>query len=431
MPPLIDSLISPQINYGEIIISSIAIIILLGLSALISAAEIALFSLSAQETNELKNSEKPSKKRAYNLLKQPGQLLCSLMIAKNFLNIAIIIISLWCTSIFLPNQQYSISAILLQLITITILIIICTEITPKTIAVRNPKKYSQYSSSFISIISLILKPITSSILRHTIIFNKQIEKYKHISIDELSQALEITSKNTREENDLIKGIIALGNISADKIMIARTDMVTININDSFSDVTKWIIKNEYSRIPVYANSLDDITGILYTKDLLPHLNKDDNFNWQSLLRPAYFIPETIKIDDLLHQFQKDRTHIAIVVDEFGGTSGLITMEDILEEVVGDISDEFDEEENLFIKIDDSTYIYEAKITLTDFAKSLNIDTDFFDNISSETDTLAGLILEIKGEIPKVNDQIKYKDMIFDITEANNRRIIKVKLTIQK
>ena len=249
-------------------------------------------------------------------------------------------------------------------------------------------------------------------------------------MDELQQALELTTGTIDGEKQILKGIATFGELNVEAIMTSRLDMVMLEMSTPFRDVLESILENEYSRIPIYVNTFDSIRGILYIKDLIPHLNKSNSFKWQTLIRPPYFVPETKKIDDLLQEFQKNRIHIAIVVDEFGGTSGLVTLEDILEEVVGDIEDEYDHEDKLYRKIDEYTYLFEAKILLTDFFKAINENPDIFAGKTAEVDTLAGLILELKGDFPKVNEKIVYKNFTFEIISVDSRRIKKIKLYIE-
>ena len=262
--------------------------------------------------------------------------------------------------------------------------------------------------------------------------NKLVAKKNYsISVDELSQALELTDKSEiSEESNILEGIIRFGAETAKEVMTPRLDMVDLEMNTPFSEVLQCVVDNAYSRVPVYVDSRDNIKGILYIKDLLPHLNKGNNFRWQTLVRPAFFVPETKKIDDLLRDFQANKIHIAIVVDEFGGTSGIITMEDIIEEIVGEINDEYDEEERTYVKLNDSTYIFEAKTLLADFYKLLKIDPEEFEEVAGEADTVAGLLLEIKGEFPKLHEKLSFSNYLFEVLEMDARRILKVKVTIE-
>jgi gliding motility-associated protein GldE len=266
----------------------------------------------------------------------------------------------------------------------------------------------------------------------TSVVNARLARHtkNNISMDELSHALELTTNNKDEDTDILEGIIKFGNIQVVDIMTSRVDMIDVDIKINYSALMSIIIKSGYSRIPIYSGTRDNIKGILYSKDLLPHLDKPDNFRWQTLVRPAYYVPETKKIDDLLNEFQTNKVHLAIVVDEYGGTSGLVSLEDILEEIVGDISDEYDVDEQLFTKLDNHTFIFEAKIQLNDFFKIDEIDSSDFIKITNEVETLAGLVLEIKGDIPSKNERIGYDKYVFEILAVDNRRIKKIKLYIK-
>ena len=277
----------------------------------------------------------------------------------------------------------------------------------------------------------LVRPFAKILVGSTGLVNRKLSTHSHnnLSVDELSQALQLTTDAIDKEKEILEGIVRFGNVTVANIMTSRLDMITIDIRTPFDEVLKTIVEWSYSRIPIIDKSDDNIRGILFIKDLIPHLNKNNTFKWQTLIRPAYFVPETKMIDDLLQEFQTNKVHMAVVVDEFGGTSGIVTLEDILEEGVGDISDESDEEEQLYTKIDEKTYIFEAKILLNDFAKATGIALSEFDEIAEEADTLAGLLLEIKGEIPVKNEQLFYKNYTFEVLAADNRRIKKIKLII--
>lgn len=277
----------------------------------------------------------------------------------------------------------------------------------------------------------VFRPIATVLVRSTTFLNKHFVKKSHnISVDELSHALELTDKaELSEENNILEGIIRFGGETVKEVMTSRLDMVDLDIRTSFKEVMQCIIENAYSRIPIYSGSRDNIKGVLYIKDLLPHVNKGDNFRWQSLIRPAYFVPETKMIDDLLRDFQANKIHIAIVVDEFGGTSGLVTMEDIIEEIVGEIHDEYDDEERTYVVLNDHTWIFEAKTQLTDFYKIAKVDEDEFEKVVGDADTLAGMLLEIKGEFPALHEKVTYHNYEFEVLEMDSRRILKVKFTI--
>jgi gliding motility-associated protein GldE len=306
------------------------------------------------------------------------------------------------------------------------------EIMPKVYATQYAKKTALKAVPVITALGKMVSPFVSFLVNSTSVVNNRLARHtrSNISMDELSHALELTSNSKDEDTEILEGIIKFGNIQVVDIMTSRLDMVVVDIKMNFKQLLDIVIKSGYSRIPVYGENRDNIKGLLYSKDLLPHLNKPANFRWQSLVRQAYFVPETKMIDDLLNEFQLNKVHLAMVVDEYGGTSGLITLEDILEEIVGDISDEYDNEEQLFTKIDNHTFIFEAKILLNDFFKIDEINEDDFVKVTDEVETLAGLILELKGDIPAKNERIGFGRYVFEIMAVDNRRIKKVKLFIK-
>jgi len=407
-------------------------IILLMASALISASEVAFFSLEPKTLQELDESDKKQHKNVLRLLKNPQKLLATILIGNNFVNVAIILLLTYATSTVLNFDDAPALGFIFQTIVITFLLLLAGEITPKVYATHFSLKVAIFTAPFLIIIQALLQPFVNLLVGSTSRVNTKLAKHtrSNISIDELSQALELTSRTSDEDTEILEGIIKFGNIHVIDIMTSRVDIVDVDIKTSYKKLLDIIIKCGYSRLPVYSGTHDNLKGILYSKDLLPHLDKPDTFRWQTLIRPAYYVPETKKIDDLLSEFQKNKVHLAIVVDEYGGTSGLVTLEDILEEIVGDISDEYDEEEQLYTKIDNHTFIFEAKIQLNDFFKIEEIEENDFSKISGEVETLAGLILELKGEIPRKNERIDYGKYVFEIQAVDNRRIKKVKLYIK-
>jgi len=401
-------------------------------SALISASEVAFFSLEPKTLQELDESDKKQHKNVLRLLKNPQKLLATILIGNNFVNVAIILLLTYATSTVLNFDDAPALGFIFQTIVITFLLLLAGEITPKVYATHFSLKVAIFTAPFLIIIQALLQPFVNLLVGSTSRVNTKLAKHtrSNISIDELSQALELTSRTSDEDTEILEGIIKFGNIHVIDIMTSRVDIVDVDIKTSYKKLLDIIIKCGYSRLPVYSGTHDNLKGILYSKDLLPHLDKPDTFRWQTLIRPAYYVPETKKIDDLLSEFQKNKVHLAIVVDEYGGTSGLVTLEDILEEIVGDISDEYDEEEQLYTKIDNHTFIFEAKIQLNDFFKIEEIEENDFSKISGEVETLAGLILELKGEIPRKNERIDYGKYVFEIQAVDNRRIKKVKLYIK-
>ena len=414
------------------IISLTVSILLLALSALISASEIAFFSLDPQTMNELEESERKTDKNILRLLQTPQRLLGTILIGTNFLNVAIILLLTHFTTSVLNFDSVPVLGFIFQAVFITFMLLLFGEIMPKVYATQYAKKTALKAVPVITALGKMVRPFVSFLVNSTSVVNSRLARHTRskISMDELSHALELTSNSKDEDTEILEGIIKFGNIQVVDIMTSRLDMVVVDIKMNFKQLLDLVIKSGYSRIPVYGENRDNIKGLLYSKDLLPHLNKPANFRWQSLVRQAYFIPETKMIDDLLNEFQLNKVHLALVVDEYGGTSGLITLEDILEEIVGDISDEYDNEEQLFTKIDNHTFIFEAKILLNDFFKIDEINEDDFVKVTDEVETLAGLILELKGDIPAKNERIGFGRYVFEILAVDNRRIKKVKLFIK-
>ena len=414
------------------IFSLILTVILLMLSGFISASEVAFFSLTPKTLETMETSTNPKDKRILQLLETPQRLLAAILIGNNLVNVSIILILTLVTYRVFDFSQAPVVGFIFQTVIITFLLLLFGEILPKIYASRESRKVTQFTASGMAAMELIFSPVIKLLINSTTLVNSRLARLNNtnISIDELSQALELTSDERDEDTDILEGIIKFGNIQVIDIMTSRVDMVDVDIKTSFKKIIELIIQSGYSRIPVYSGSRDNIKGILYGKDLLPHLDKPDNFRWQSLIRQAFYVPETKKIDDLLREFQKSRVHLAIVVDEYGGTSGIVTLEDIIEEIVGDISDEYDDDQKLYTRIDSHTFLFEAKIQLNDFFKIAEIHEGDFIKVSEEVETLAGLILEICGEIPQKNERIDYADYVFEILSVDNRRIKKVKLYIK-
>ncbi len=408
-------------------------LILLFISGLISASEVAFFSFSPQTLDELEQSDRKSDKNILGLLQQPQKLLAAILIGNNFVNVAIILILTLVTNRLMNFDDAPFLGFIIQTVIITFLLLLLGEIIPKVFASQEGKKVAAFTTPLLVVLLKIFKPVVKLLVKSTSALNVRLAKHNksNISIDELSHALELTSGNDDEDTEILEGIIKFGNIQVVDIMTSRVDIVDVDIKTSYKKLLEIIISSGYSRIPVYSGTHDNIKGILYSKDLLPHLDKPDSFRWQTLIRQAYYVPETKMIDDLLSEFQQNKVHLAVVVDEYGGTSGLVTLEDIIEEIVGDISDEYDDEEALFTKIDNHTFIFEAKIQLNDFFKIEEIDEEDFTKVTEEVETLAGLILELKGEIPAKNERIDYQKYVFEILSVDNRRIKKVKLHIKK
>jgi len=402
------------------------------MSFIVSGSRIAFFSLSEKEINILKTKQDSSWRRIVNLLEEPKTLLASLLIANILLNIAIIILSNFLIDqviSFVPG--YWLLEFMMKVVMVSFVLILFGEVMPKVWASQNTLQFAFYTSGVTEIIHLLFR-------RLGILLAGQSEKLERLfgsqrsaanSLEELDHAID--NDTTEEEKNILKGIIKFGNITVKQIMKTRLDVSGIEDELNFGQLKRKIEELHYSRLPVFKKSLDDIAGMIHTKDLMPYLNESDEFDWHSLLRSPHFVHEHKMIKDLLQEFQSSRIHFAIVVDEFGGTSGIVTLEDILEEVIGDIKDEFDEDEGSAAKQDDGSYIFEGRTMINDVCKTLNLPVDTFDDVKGESDSLAGLILELAGEIPKVNDVIPCGDFEFTILEADSSRIKKVKIRIKQ
>ena len=412
------------------IIAIVAAGLLLFASGFASASEIAFFSLTPADLSELEDEKHPSDKKIQKLLADKERLLATILITNNFVNVAIIML---CNIFFMQvfNFGSPLAEFLVLTVILTFLLLLFGEIMPKIFSAQNVLKFCRFSAPGLLACRSVFYPISSMLVHSTSFLNKRFSKKNHnISVDELSHALELTDKaEISEESNILEGIIRFGGETAKEVMTSRLDVVDLEIRTPYTEVLKCVVENAYSRIPIYAGTRDNIKGVLYIKDLLPHLNKGDNFRWQTLIRPAYFVPETKMIDDLLRDFQANKIHIAIVVDEFGGTSGIVTMEDIIEEIVGEIHDEYDDEERTYAVLNDHTWVFEAKTQLTDFYKVTKIDEETFDEVSGDADTLAGLLLELKGEFPVLHEKLSFNRYEFEVLEMDNRRILKVKFTI--
>ena len=406
--------------------------VLLGLSAFASASEIAYFSLSPSDLSEL-SEERTEQDKAINMLRDDSErTLATILITNNFVNVTIIML---CNYIFTSLVYFGEKAYWLQFLIVTVLLtfllLLFGEIIPKVYSREEPLAFCRRSVSGILFFRRLFWVFESILLRSGFLASKVIKNDQQmLSVDELEHALELTDKNDiKEEQKMLQGIVRFGDETVREVMTSRQDIVALNINSPFSDVLKSIVENNYSRIPVYQNNDDNIKGVLYIKDLLPHLAKPTSFKWQTLMRPPHFVPETKRLDDMMKDFKENKVHIAIVVDEFGGTSGLITLEDILEEIVGEINDEYDEEDTSYSKLNYNTYVFDGKTLLSDVTKILEVDDDYFSEIEGDADSLAGLLLEIKGDFPTMHERIEYRSFMFEILKVDGRRISKVKITI--
>jgi len=415
----------------DLLFSIIAILILLILSAMVSGAEAAFFSLSPYELDRI-HSSKSKKDQAINrLLGIPEKLLATILVTNNLLNIGIIVISAYVSSSLFDFSNAEAFGFILEVVVITLIIVFFGEILPKIYAIRYAGKFAAVMARPLEFSERLFRPLNFLLVRSSSwIQNKFTRQRKVISMDDLSDALDLTKHGISEDKKILEGIVKFGNINASEVMTPRVDIVGLPMNTRFRKLIGLIVESGYSRIPVYKPDLDNIKGILYIKDLLPHLDKPDSFNWQSLLRPAYYIPEAKKINDLLKEFQTSKIHMAVVINEYGGTLGIITLEDILEEIVGEITDESDNEElPPYVKIDDLNFLFEGKVLLNDFFKVFNLEEDEFDTVKGEADTLAGLILELKGEMPRKNETFHFGEFIFTVKLVDQRRIKQIQVTV--
>lgn len=414
-----------------VVIASLLAVVLLGASAFASGSEIAFFSLTPSDLNEMDTEKNPKDLGIDKLRKDSERTLATILVANNFVNVTIIML---CNYVFGSLIDFG-NAYWLQFVCITVLLtfllLLFGEIMPKVFARQNALQFCRRAVGGVLVARKMFWPIENILLRSRVLADSLLQKENHVlSVDELGQALELTDKDDiKDEKSMLQGIIRFGDETVKEIMTSRKDVVDIDIKSPFSKVISSIVDNNYSRIPVYQDNTDNIRGVLYIKDLLPHLTKASNFRWQSLIRPPYFVPETKKIDDLLREFQDNKVHIAIVVDEFGGTSGIVTLEDILEEIVGEINDEYDEEEKFYSKLNYNTFVFEGKTLLSDFCKILNVDDEEFEEVEGDADSLAGLLLEIKGDFPSMHEKIDYKNYTFEVMQIEERRISKIKVTV--
>ncbi|MDH8701349.1 putative hemolysin [Dysgonomonadaceae bacterium PH5-43] len=413
------------------VISLLISALLLYMSALLLGVDAALQSLSIADKDELKDIKSDKNDSIQSLLEKINETQVGVSIWSNALLIVSVVL---CYYAFDVINTFDNSLINLFVVggVLLVFIIVC-ELFPKVYAKADPIRFLEKTLPFIYVINKITYPLARLVVK--VIDYSDFQSHKKVndvSVDDLSKALELTSDNLSEEKDMLEGIINLYNKTAAEIMTPRMDIASIDISDGFDKVLAYVVEVEYSRIPVFENNADNIKGVLYIKDLLPYLDKKEDFEWQNLIRDAFFVPETKKIDDLLDEFRANKNHIAVVVDEYGGTSGIVTLEDILEEIVGEINDEYDDEEEVkYICQDDGSYVFIGKILLTDFFRITNVDSKLFDDLEGEMDTLAGLILELKGDFPQLNEVIEYGNCKFTILEMDNKRILKIRLEILK
>lgn len=401
-------------------------LLLLLFSAMISGAEVAYFSLSPKDIDELKNNPTRKNNLIIKHLKVSELLLATILIGNNFVNVGIVITSSYVLTSLIDFGISTTFQFVIEIIGITGLLLFFGEILPKVYASNFAKRFAGFMAYPLKFMMVLFRPLSMILVQSTNIVNKRLNRTKSISIDELSHALELTSDDIAEEKDILEGIVKFANIKVEEIMTARVDVIDIDIKWDYNKVMQIIVESGYSRMPVFEETPDNVKGLLYVKDLLPHFDKDATFPWQSLMRQAYYVPETKMINDLLKEFQSQKIHMAIVVDEYGGTSGIVTLEDILEEIVGEISDEMDEEEDFFVRMADGSLVFEGKTLLNDFHKVTETEEADFESVRGDAETLAGLLLEMKGVIPEKNETIEFEHYSFTILAADTRRIKKVR-----
>lgn len=405
-------------------------VVLLICSALASASEIAFFSLSPQHLTEISEERRKSDTYILQLREQSDRVLATILILNNLVNVGIIMLLNY---FFMDWMHFGQGAewleFLLLTVLLTFLLLLFGEIMPKIYSAQYTLSFARFAAPILNIMMKVFYPV-SSLLMMSKAFTDRIVSYEteSLTVDDLEKAMELTNKkDIAEESQMLQGIIRFGGEMAREVMTPRVDIVDLDMSATFPEVIKCVVDNNYSRIPVYKGTSDNIQGVLYIKDLLPHLQKPSTFRWQTLIRPPYFVPETKMIDDLLRDFQQNKVHIAIVVDEFGGTSGIVTMEDIIEEIIGEIDDEYDDDEKTYHRLNQNTYLFQAKTLLTDFYRIMGLDDDFFDGVDGDADTLAGLLLELKGEFPSMHERLVYRNFTFEIMEMDERRIVSIKV----
>jgi gliding motility-associated protein GldE len=410
----------------------ILLFILLLCSALISGVEVAFFSLVKSDVDTGLNDNPKKFNVISKLLERPKKLLATILVANNFINIGIVILFSYLGETMFKEIEITWLRFLLEVVVITFLILLFGEIVPKIYASRNRVKFSTFMAIPLQVLDVIFSPISLPMRHVTLTIHKKLGKQKsNLSVDQLSQALELTTDGdtTVEEHKILRGIVSFGNTDTKQVMRPRMDIFALNEDSKYEDIVPEVVKNGYSRIPVYKDSIDNVTGILYIKDLLPYIERKQ-FNWTTLLREPFFVPENKKLDDLMVEFQEKKVHLAIVVDEYGGTSGVVSLEDVIEEIVGDISDEFDDDDIVYTKIDDKNYMFEGKTTLKDFYKIIKLEDEAdFEDYKGEAETIAGFVLEISGIFPRIQSKINFKKYVFTIEAIDKKRIKQIKFTI--
>lgn len=427
--------IEPQFNLGSVLFIGFILLLLLFLTALLAGAEVALFSLNNEQRAFLRDSDGSQERTLTNLLNRPQKLLATLLISINFVNIIFITLANYLTEQLVGKESIEEPIVVLVLLfSVTFVITFFGELIPKVWSQQNNLKFALFTGPIIEFFSFVVAPLSKTLMGISNLIEKRVERKSYtLTTQELNHALEITTdENTSErEKDILKGILNFGNISVKGVMRPRPEIIAFETSLNYHELMDKINKNGYSRVPVFVDTLDKIEGVLYIKDLLKHIDKDENFNWQELIHQPFFVPENKKIDDLLYDFQEKRVHIAIVVNEYGETKGLVTMEDIIEEIVGEINDEFDVEELDYKVLENNVYLFEAKTSLMDFHRALDLEQDYFEEAKGESETLGGMLIELFGRIPSAGEEITFKDFEFKIQSVDLKRIKKVRVKLNQ
>lgn len=416
---------------AELIAPLMGLLVLLIASSLVSGSEVAFFSLQPAELVNMEQSSELKDKATAELLNKPKTLLATILISNNFINVAIILLSTFISSKLFNFSGHPALGFVVNVVSITFLILLFGEVLPKVYASQNPRFYSSMMTYPMTVLWRIFKPVSRLLVQSTQVIERRMHNTtENLSVDDLNKALEITSAEgaDQDEQRILKGIVKFGNTQVTQIMKPRLDVVCVDLEWDYHYILQVIRDCGYSRIPVYEGNIDSLRGILYIKDLLPYIEEEKDFEWQHLIRDAFFVPESKKIDDLLKEFQGKKIHLAVVVDEYGGTSGIITLEDVIEEIVGEISDEFDDEELVYSKLDERTYVFEGKIHLKDFFKVLEVDEEPYEKLTAEADTLAGFLLEVAGKFPDKDQEIDFENFTFKVESLEGRRIKRIKVT---
>ncbi len=429
---LIAQVIEPSFSY--IFINGLLLVLLLIGSALASGSEVAFFSLNNEEIASIQESEPKRGKQVAELLAKPKKLLSTILILNNLINIGMVTLTTFVSWSLFGMNATGIVIILVQTVGITFAIVFFGEIVPKVYANQARISFALTLAPILTFFSSILQPLSWFLMAFSNLIEKRVEQKGYsLSVDELNQALELTTEDTpEEEKDILKGIVNFGTLTVKQVMRSRMDITAVDVDMDFHELMDKINKSGYSRIPVFEETIDKILGVLYIKDLLPFIEKDEDFAWKDLVRKSFFVPETKKVDALLKDFQKMRVHMAIVVDEYGGTSGLVTLEDLIEEIIGEINDEFDDTNDIFFQeIDSDTFIFEGKVSLNDFCKKLELDSQIFEEVKGESESLGGLLLELNSKLPKNGTKIQFEDFEFTVLAVDARKIKKVKVYLNK